>query len=460
MVCRRRYGFTDYLKFLTFSMLGFSARTLLDVLDPDSACPKCPACPVSPRATSPGAEYVNRISEKDPETHGNNIHEDFKPRTMYEVLRWAYFTEKHLYENLDDDPRIGLIGNYKHDVNDILSEALLMINSYGSPQYTFEKLTNGYRQVDSLKGAEYILDLEVKNSNSGKIEERRVHLLRPFSEVFSPPRLSGNKSNRVNFILTVSGISDRFEAFMQRYEEVCLKTDENTSLLVVLFDGATGAEEDNANEVKSIMQSYQQSYPNALITYIQSKGSFSRAVGLDLGIKQYPTDALLFISDVDVDFDAGFLDRCRLNTVQKHQVYFPIVFSLYDPAYIYQDLEEDKRPETPSMDINKHNGFWIHYGYGMVCMYYEEYRTVGGFNVKIRGWGGEDVDLYKRFIRHPHIKVFRAVDPALVHHYHEKSCDPELSADQYRMCVGSLSESIGSKSQLAKKILGLTRHGN
>ena len=40
------------------------------------------------------------------------------------------------------------------------------------------------------------------------------------------------------------------------------------------------------------------------------------------------------------------------------------------------------------------SGHWVYYGYGMVCMYNQDYRTVGGFNKNIQGWGGEDVDLY------------------------------------------------------------------
>ncbi len=51
------------------------------------------------------------------------------------------------------------------------------------------------------------------------------------------------------------------------------------------------------------------------------------------------------------------------------------------------------------------------------------------------------------------MQVVRAADPGLIHVFHKKSCDPDLSAEQYRMCVGALAEGIGSKQQLGRMIL-------
>ena len=46
-------------------------------------------------------------------------------------------------------------------------------------------------------------------------------------------------------------------------------------------------------------------------------------------------------------------------------------------------------------------GHWRNYGFGMACMYNIDYHSVGGFNTNIVGWGGEDVDLYKKHVRSP-----------------------------------------------------------
>ena len=52
-------------------------------------------------------------------------------------------------------------------------------------------------------------------------------------------------------------------------------------------------------------------------------------------------------------------------------------------------------------------------------------------------------------------QVFRAMDPGLVHIYHDRGCSPKLPAAQYRMCIDSSSETYGSKQQLAKKLTAL-----
>ncbi len=43
-------------------------------------------------------------------------------------------------------------------------------------------------------------------------------------------------------------------------------------------------------------------------------------------------------------------------------------------------------------------GHWVHYGFGMACMYSIDYRVVGGFSTSQAGWGGEDVELFNKHV--------------------------------------------------------------
>nr|XP_006814085.1 PREDICTED: chondroitin sulfate synthase 1-like [Saccoglossus kowalevskii] len=318
---------------------------------------------------------------------------------MYEVLRWAYFNEKYLFENLDDDPRIGLIGSFKFDVQDVLQQALDFVNKDSDEEYRLFNLLNGYRRVDPAKGAEYILDLELEKVDeiSTVIDRKLLYLVRPFHNLQLLSRKFGKTNQNVNFIIPLSKVTDRLKDFMANYEKICLKTKEYTSLLAVLFPGTTDDGRRQVEQVKGLFYKYQKQYPEAVISYIETQGEFSRAAGLDIGAKQFSAESLLFFCDVDVDFDAAFLDRCRHNSVLGEQAYYPIVFSQYNPELVYQGSA--KIPKETSKDIHKHNGFWIHYGYGMVCLHNQDYRAVGGFDLSIRGWGGEDTDLYERHIK-------------------------------------------------------------
>ncbi|XP_066301800.1 chondroitin sulfate synthase 1-like [Branchiostoma lanceolatum] len=469
------------------------------------------------------------------------IAEPYRPKSMYEVIRWYYFTDKHLYENLDDDPRIGLIGRWKEDVQDIQEQAVRIVSKEENTQWKLVRLHYGYKRIDPFRGTDYVLDMEVAESDGTEKGRKLVHLvrsIRPHVRLINVQNVA--QETVVHFIVPLSRVTDRLRDFMQVYEKVVMETGVAASLLGVLFRDSP-EDQTSLEQCKQLFDQYAAKYPAATIQYVMStvgvwivwdlsiyinycqcrnvhscfiftvfavnsllplcdcsastvvsnvnskpprklhflptaklkpcehfcidikghvrsryveaEGEFSRAVGLDMGARQLPPDALLFFCDIDVDFDQGFLQRCRNNAEIGQQVFYPAVFSQYDPELVMEGIPGKPKP-TNLRDINKYNGFWMYYGYGMACMFNQDYRSVGGFNLDIRGWGGEDVELYERHVKSD-LQVFRAMDPALVHRYHGKTCDPALTRDQYRMCVGSLSETMASKAQLGVKLLTL-----
>lgn len=267
-----------------------------------------------------------------------------------------------------------------------------------------------------------------------------LRLVRKESKVF--------QNTTINIIVPLANKIERFRKFLDNFASVCTRQDRKVHLTVVYFG------QDGLQQVRRAITyvSKRFSYNNALLLTLNE--TFSRARAIQVGMDYWnKSDVVVFTCDVDILFNNDFLNRCRVNASPGKRVYFPVVFSQYNPAIVRNSTGMELKENE--IRLNENFGFWRHFGYGMSCMYRSDFLSVGGIDYESSVWGGEDVYLYRKFTRSA-LEVVRSVDPGIMHIWHEKKCDNNILGRQYRACVSSKVRAEGSQIQIASILLGQT----
>uniref|UniRef100_A0A8C5M973 Hexosyltransferase n=1 Tax=Leptobrachium leishanense TaxID=445787 RepID=A0A8C5M973_9ANUR len=415
----------------------------------------------------------------------------YQPRQREEILEWEFLNGKYLFSAADGQPpRRSMDTSQKQALDDIVMQVMEMINANAKTRgriIDFKEIQYGYRRLNPMYGAEYVLDLLLlyKKHKGKKMTvpvRRHAYLQQTFSKLqfmeheeidakelankinkdsgslsflsnslkmFVPFQLSASKfehllpkENKINILVPLSGRFDMFARFMANFEKVCLITNQNVKLVILLFN-----DDSNPDKVKQVelMRDFRVKYPKADMQVMSVDGEFSRALALEAGSAQFSNESLLFFCDVDLVFTTEFLQRCRANTIFGQQIYFPIIFSQYDPKIVYAG----KVQSNNNFAFTQKTGLWRNYGFGIACIHKGDLLHAGGFDVSIHGWGLEDVDFFNKVIQ-AGVHIFRSQEVGVVHIHHPVFCDPNLDPKQYKMCLGSKASTYGSTQRLAE----------
>lgn len=419
----------------------------------------------------------------------------FQPNDRNDVIEWDFLTGRHIYSAVENKMARQSLGNsLRTALEDIIMQVMEMINENSKTRgrvIDFKEIQYGYYRVDPLHGAEYILDLlllykkhkgrkitvpvrrhaylqqsfsqpfvteteqldvnelvSAINSESQSFLSNSLKFLSPF-QVYEPSKeMWGQNQKKVHILVPLAGRYEIFVRFMDNFEKVCLIPKQNVKLSIILVDNESY--QSKGLHVQ-LIEDYSRKHPKADLSVIPMTGNFSRGLALEIGSALLDNDTLLFFCDVDLIFTADAVQRCRDNTVLGKQVYFPIVFSQYNPKIVYSE----NNPRENKFVFTKKSGFWRDYGFGITCIFKSDLIRAGGFDTSILGWGLEDVDLFTKII-HSGLKVLRSQEPGIVHIYHPVHCNSSLEQKQLKMCLGSKASTFASTMQLAE--LWLDKH--
>ena len=359
-------------------------------------------------------------------------------------LQWEFITTKRVFDLESQHFRWfsflvmeGLnraLGKTIKDLDDHYSRVL---GQAKTSSIQLKQVDYGYLRVNPKHGVQFSFALHVKVQEvrfkqawrPTKPEYHRTYVQQAFSKIQSIVKENSQNSSRtVHFIVPLKGKLSEFQRLLESLRNAFLTTGEEIAVLVIYFP-------ENSFPKKHIdtFNKFQSDYPGTKFRWVNITGKFNRAKALQKGAEYFGDNSLLFFCDVDLVFKKEFVHHCRDNTIKDKQVYFPIMFSQYNPEVAYFGK---KKPTTDFIYTNT-AGLWRTYSFGPVCIYSNDVKKVGGLNTRIEGWGKEDVDFAKR-VSKTGLAVFRAPDPSIVHVYHvHVPCDVNLSQEQQAMCQQS-----------------------
>lgn len=268
-------------------------------------------------------------------------------------------------------------------------------------------------------------------------EKTRQSLLVHSLQEAEPPRvvsaqISGYKSTKVNFVVAAPSVSRGFQRFMISFESSFLARNppEVVGLLVVLYsdDGMFKRYDEDLQAVTTLVKLYKGKYPKADLRFVSTQKSHSRTETLKIASGEFPSYELLFLADIHIDFSTKFLEKCRMNTIENKQVYFPAIFNPYHPDKFYK--ARILYPHATKFPISADRGNWMHESYHIACVYNSDLA----YTLELQSEYSESLTLVEMFLQLSKLTVFRSVEPGLVHLWQDGCKDEHLGQSEQTLC--------------------------
>ncbi|CAF0742615.1 unnamed protein product [Adineta steineri] len=421
------------------------------------------------RSISKYEETIENLSCYAPEGCGNipwpvGVPPPFKPTSRFDVLRWDYFNETHIYLKTDIDVIDPMKDDDHEEIHEVINYAVEQLQKKYGIQLKFKKLINGYRQFDPTRGTHYIMDLSLIDEN--KIEFiKRAELMRPLGLVEIVPMPFVTESTKIFLILPIysdeQSVAIRFLHYANKTlfdKETRDKFELHLTHIITTKQELSQSQKwfDNIrHEIDLIHRTRTQLVVLYHTIHLPSTSSITRYTHtthiLDYFETKFRTNSLVFLTNPYVNIESDFLNRCRLNVIENVQLFFPIAFYQYHPHIITRTYH---MTDNSTIELHKSHGWFNSYAFDHIGLYMNDYlklkQTILLHNISL-----SSMNFYDLFIQLTDIHILRAPDQSLRVHYHAIKCDSikQLNNIEYNRCLMQKEKGLASRSQLAMIII-------
>ena len=292
-------------------------------------------------------------------------------------------------------------------------------------------------RTEPQRGTDYFLEVTEKE-REGFVRTKYLHGLRELLPVeITSLSAADYESTKVNFVVATPSVSRGFQRFIMSFENSFLARNpmEMVGMLVIMYsDEVFKTYDKDLFAVSTLITLYRNKYPEADLRLISTRGKYSHTEMLRVASREYPSYELLFLADIHIDFSTQFLERCRMNTLEDKQVYFPAVFDPYDPAEFYKD--RILYPYATKFHLSEERGTWMEGSFHLACIYnHDLMKALRRIGVDERDDGVKDWSLVDDVIEQQQLIIFRSVEPGLVHLWQDSCKEVEAGSHEQELCL-------------------------
>lgn len=316
-----------------------------------------------------------------------------KPQHRHDMIVWTNLNLTHSFMG-DDGSNVKPLSRVDaEDIKKILDGILAEV-AKRYPDLIYESLQSAYRRFDAVRGMEYRVHL-VFHDTDGSKKLKSFEVVKPISLIQIIPSPYVTESTRISMI--VPAFAHRIDEtiqFIRKYEEICMKNKDSTTLMLVLLynsEASNKADTDVFYSLKNyaiatskriknddsriawvsirLPPEYDYTYQESdeMLNSLYANSEILSLASTDLALRKIGLESLVLLFSNVVGFKNDFLNRVRMNTIQGFQVFSPVGFRQYPCKFTAMCNP------CENCDVSQSGGYFDRHNYDIISFYSRDY---------------------------------------------------------------------------------------